>query len=108
MLRAIVAVSRLHLGVAAPSGDGDAMRMLVRGTGPFTTDMGEAVMDEVGDESIDDSVVALSTFLPSGHQPEMPQESELVTHGGHREAEGVREIPNAKLFVSKSVHQTKP
>lgn len=106
MLRALVAVSRLHLPIATPSSD--TMRMLVRGTGPLATDMGEAVMYEVGDESIDDSVVALPTFLPSRHQSEMPQESELVTHSGHREAERIREVPNAQLLVSKSVHQTKP
>ena len=74
----------------------------------FASDVGEAVVDEMRHEGINDPVVALAPVFAGGHQLEVTEKRELMTHGRHREAESVRKISDAKLVVSESVHEAKP
>lgn len=78
----------------------------MRRAGPFARDVGEAVVDEVGNESVDDAVVALSAFFARSDQLEVSQKGELVTHGRHRQTEGMSQIADAELVVSEGVHQS--
>ncbi len=82
------------------------MGMAMRRAGPFARDVGEAIVDEVGHEGVDDAVVALSALFARSHQLEVTQKRKLVAHGRHRQAEGVGKVADAELVVSEGVHQS--
>ena len=79
--------------------------MVMRRAGAFACDVGQAIVDEVRDESVDDAVVTFSTVLTGRHQLQVPEERELVTHRRHRETEGMGKVTHAELVVGKGVHQ---
>ena len=79
--------------------------MVMRRAGAFACDVGQAIVDEVRDESVDDAVVTFSTVLTGRHQLQVPEKRKLVTHRRHRETERVGKVANAELVVGKSVHQ---
>lgn len=81
-----------------------AVWMVMRGPWMFSTNVRQTVVHEVPNELVDHAVVALPSILASSHQLHSSQEGELVTDGGHREPEGVCDVPNAKLLVGEGVH----
>ncbi len=84
------------------------MGMAVRRARTLTTDMRQAVVDEPSHEDVDHPVVALASFLTSGHQPEMSQNGELVADGRHRKPQPVGEVADTALLVGESVQEPKP
>ena len=60
--------------------------MVVGCADALSTDVREAIVNEVRHEGVNDAVVALSPLFPRLDQSEMTKERELVAHGGHREA----------------------
>lgn len=77
----------------------------MRRAGPFARNVGEAIVDEVSDEGVDDTVVALSSLFTRCDQLEVSQKRKLMAHRRHREAEGVSKVTDAELVVSEGVHQ---
>ena len=68
-------------------------------------DVRQAVVNEAPDELVDDAIVALSSDLARRNELQVAQKRELMTDGGHREAERVRQIAYAELVVRERVHQ---
>ena len=74
----------------------------------FATHVAEAIVDQSGDEHVDHAVVALATLETRDHQPQMTEQRELMTDGGHRLAEAVSEVADAQLAMREGVQEPEP
>lgn len=76
--------------------------------GELVADVRQTVVNELGDEGIDDAVVALAPLVACRNQLDVPQECELMADRRHGEIEDMREIAYAELLVGERVHDPEP
>ena len=81
---------------------------MMRGSGSHLFNVRKAVVHELADELVDDTVVGLSSLFARRNKPHATKKSELVAHDRHREAERLGEVTDAQFIVRQRVHDPHP